>query len=633
MTQRVVEEGRLFLNDTLFPLAPSDNGGPGKVRVTDATQQHQPFKIVWNDGSGGMGRHRIGPDGPFNVSFDTSWDGRFGPGHLIPSGFINETEPSLSTGGGSGIALVNELDGLLVSTAGVEIYSYADGGGGWTNRLPDTTAAPVDTRNGNLNGTEYLVIAWTSGYAYADAIATWTNHTPVNIDGITRGCVNIEFHDYKLFGIDATGQCWFNETINGAVRDIAKINLSHGEVITGLFEARTKSDNNAEILYATTSKRLYALNFGQNKFDLITDISIGDNNEVAHERPYAVYKGKIYLASGRSIIEWDPVNLTIDFIGFDRGDGLPPGLDGRITCMASNTHELFVGTKAVKSGTDTAVVMAWNSVGWRRLWTDPDTTEVVDSLHVARVPTTVMSADAGGDVEYLFIGTTSRVHHVLINNSQTRSPNIDGWLSGAGTSEFVFRQHILPIFSVPGETTIALRTLVEVAGASSTVGIKVYVDFDEAGQTQMTNPQFTTDSIFDATDDRIEGAGTVTFTFPTGADDKSGQQFRSIQIAVESDTQVTTKGADVLSISLEGLVVEEIKESFEFVLDFREGASALPVEELRAAYETAKAKKTLVELSFRDEGSNPYVKIREVEGDEETGYLEEGLVRVRAEVI
>lgn len=621
MTTRQVEEGKVFLNGNLFPIE-------GKVLVTDATQQHRFAQAVWNDARGGMGQSRIGPNGPFNVCEDTIWDIR-GAGHLLPGGKTNETEPTLATGGGSGVALVSELDGLLVSTAGVEIYSFVFGGPGWTNRLPDTSAAPVDIKNGNLKGTEYLVIAYTSGYAYADVISSWTNNS-------TPNAVNIEFWDYKLWGIDATGQLWFNLTIGGTVENNAKINLSHGEVVTGLFKARTKGDNNAEILYATTNKRLYAHNFGQSKFTEITDFTLGDNNEVAHARPNAVFKGKIYLASGRSIVEWDPVNLTVNYIGFDIGDGLPAGIDGRITCMVASTFELFVGLKAVKSGTDTAVVMGWNrEQGWRRVWTDPDTTEVVDSLHFARVPTTAMTSAEGGDVEYLWIGTTSRVHHLLVNNSQTRSPNIDGWLSASANADHPFKQHLAPTISVPGVTTVALRLKVETAGHSSSIHTKVFVSFDGAAQTQMTRPEFTTDSIFDATDERIEGNGITTFTFPSGEFDKSGTEFRDFQWALEYSSTVDTKGLDVLSVTLEYLVVEDIKESFEFVLDFREGASALPVEELRAAYVVVKALKTLAEFTFRDDTGNTrnyFIKIRAATGDEDTGYLEEGLVRVLAEV-
>ena len=294
MTTRVVEEGKIFLNDTLFNLVPGASGIPGRVITRIATPQRTLQKRVWRDHRGGQSLASEGPNDPPVRSFDTSWDPRW-PGHLILGGLLNETEPSLNTGGGSGIALVSELDGLLVSTAGVEIYSFVDGGAGWTNRLLDAAAAPVDIRNGNLGGTEYLVIPYTSGYAYADAIASWVNNS-------ARNCVNVEFHDKKLFGIDATGQCWFTSAIGGVGENVARINLSQGEVVTGLFRARTKGDNNAHIIYAVTSKKLYGLNFGQHEFDEISDIDLGDNNEVAHARPATTFKGKIYLAAGRSII-------------------------------------------------------------------------------------------------------------------------------------------------------------------------------------------------------------------------------------------------------------------------------------------------------------------------------------------
>jgi len=611
----------VFLNDTLFSLEPGPNGAPGKVRVTDATQQHAVRQIEWRTHQGGQGLNRIGPEGPFNRCSDTAFDTRY-PGHLVSNGALVETNPTLASVPVSGTPLLGELDGLLVAAVGTAIHSYVDGVA-WTSR-GTVGGTPVDVKNGNLGGTEYLIYAYTSGYSYADAIGTWANKT-VNV-------VNVEFHDYKLFGIDATGQCWFNLTINGTVENIAKISLSHGEVVTGLFKARTKSDNNAEILYATTSQRLYALNFGQHKFDEITDIDIGENNELGHERPATTFKGKIYLASGRSIIEWDPVNLTVDYIGFDLDDGLPAGVDGRITAMVASTNELFVATKAVKSGTDVACIMAWNGQGWRRVYTENDGTEVVDSIHVSRVPNTGIAIG----VEYLFIGTTDRVHFFLINNSQSRPNNINSYVGALyGGSELAFNQHILPIYSDPSLTTVALRLAVQVLGASSTVGLKVQVEFEQAGQTQMTNPQFTTDSIFDETNDRVEAAGTVTFVFPTGANNKQGTEFTDIQIAVEGSATTDSKALDVLSILLDILEVEDIKESFEFTIDIRDEADGLPVEELRAKYVAIKALKTLFELTFRDDNGNTrnyWVKFVAAQGDEDTGFLEEGLVRVRAEV-
>lgn len=623
MTIRSIGDHEVFLNGNLFPII-------GQVRsITSIPAELRTVqRVTWVDQRGGMGTHRIGPNGPFNVCWDTSWDVRFGPGHLITGGIIAETNNMLS---GSGVVLVGELDGELVATDASSIKSLPTYGGAWSTRDASVPAAPVDIKNGNLGGTEYLVVAFGSGgFAYADAIAAWADNTTTN-------AFNIEFWDDRIWTLADDGRLRYIRTINGTAVSTdgeARIFLSHGEVITGLFKARAKSDNNAFILYATTSKKLLAHDSGNNKFIEITDVEIGNNNELSHERPYAVFKGKIYLASGRAIIEYDPVNLTVDYIGFDQGDGLPAGVDGRITAMAASTTQLFVGTKAVLSGTDAAVVMAWDGRGWQRIYTDADSTEVVDSLHVARLPTTNVTSGVGGDVEYLWIGTTNRVITVLINNSQTRSLNIDGWQAAHSGADHAFKQHIFPIFSVPGFTTVALRLKVDLKGATSSNGVKVFVAFDQAAQTQMTNPEFTTDSTFDATNDRIEGDGVTTFTFPTGENDKSGKEFRDIQVALEISGANTGQKIDVYSVVLEYLPVDDDTQAWEFELDFTSEADAKPVEELRAAYVTARKAKTLVEATFRDDTGNTrnlFVKIMDAAGDEDTGYEEKGTVRVRVE--
>lgn len=625
MTQRVVNEHQVSLNGVRFNII-------GKVRSSIASSyppaQRRFLTLKWENHQAGMGLNRIGPEGPFNRCWDTIWDTRF-PGHLIPGGKANETEPSLSTGGGSGVSIVGELDGLLVSSSGTEIYSFVDGGGGWTQRDSVVPAAPTDVRNGNLGGTEYLTYGFgTGGYTYADAIATWADNT-------TTAAYNIEFWDDRIWQLANNGQLRFIRTINGTAATDARIFLSDGETVTGLFKARSKVNSEAFILYATTSRRLLAHDIGNRRFVEISDIQIGDNSEVEHERPSTVFQGRIYIASGRSITEYDPIIPSVRQMGFDLDDGLPAGIDGRITSMVSNANEMFVGTKAVKSGTDTAVVMGWDGRGWRRVWTDPDATEVVDSLHVGRVPNTSMTAGEGGDVEYLWIGTTNRVHHVLINNSQTRSSNINGWVSAAGNAaDHPFRQHILPIFSDPEHKTIALRLKIRSAGHSSTVSTKVYVDFDQAGQTQMTNPEFTTDSTFDATNDQIEGNGTTTFTFPSGENNSAGIEFEDIQIALEFSSSAFTKGLDIYSIVLEYLAIEDDREAFEFEIDFNRGP--LSPAGMRAAFITAKKLVTLPEFTFRDDDGNDrnyFVKIIGGTGEELTGNEERGTLPVKVEVI
>ena len=237
MTTRVVGEHEVSLNGVRFPIN-------GKVRSSIASSyapsQRRFSTLEWRDPRAGMGTTRIGPEGPFTVCADTSWDIRHA-GHLMTGGIIDESDPSLATGGGSGVTLLNELVETLVTTAGVEIYSFVDDSG-WTNRLVDTTGTPRSIKNGNLGGTEHCVIPFTTGYSHASVLATWAN---VDVSAITSHSVNfVEFWDDKMWGISgATGQLWYTTTITPSADadlvDTARVFLNKGELVTGLFKARS----------------------------------------------------------------------------------------------------------------------------------------------------------------------------------------------------------------------------------------------------------------------------------------------------------------------------------------------------------------------------------------------------------
>ena len=638
MTQRVVGEHEVSLNGVRFAIN-------GKVRSSIASSyapsQRRFLTLEWRDPRGGMGTTRIGPEGPFNVCADTSWDIRHA-GHLMTGGIIDESDPSINTAGGSGTTLVSEVANTLVSTAGnAEIYSFIDDSG-WTNQSNDTTGVPVAIKNGNLGGQEYAIISWTTGYSYASAVNSWTN---IDVSALgSRSCRFVEFWDEKMWGIGLMGELWYITSIApSAAADLvttATVKLDHGETVTSLFKARSRANNESFILYATTQKRLLAHDWGNAQFVEITDVPFDNSSPSSaqgHSVPYAVFQSKIYLAAGRNIIEYDPITLSSRHIGFNLPDGPPAGLDGRVMCMAANNTELFVGTQAILSGTDTAVVMAWDGIGWRRAWTDTNTLEIVHSIHLGRLSVTAMTAGEGGDVEYLWIGTTSKVHHVLINNSPALHSTIGSWVGADSSStDNGFNQHLFPTFSDPDHKTVALRLKVQVAGASTSVGVKVFVSFDGAAQTQMTNPEFTTDTIFDATDDRIEAAGTVTFTFPSGEKDRSGTEFKDIQIALELSATTTTKALDIYSVVLEYIAMEEDRESFDFELDFTKGWGGKTPKQLRAAFQTAKAPGTMREFTFRDDDSdlrNEFVKVLGGSGDELTGHEERGTLSVRVEAI
>ena len=616
MTTRVVGTHEVSLNGVRLPIV-------GKVQSSIANVYGTPpvSRIEWDDQTLGQGLHRI--TNRFDPTqlrhcFDTVWYTR-NPGHLTLGGVHGAHTAS----GISGIPLLSELDGLLVGSFGTAINSWTSDA--WTSR-GTVGGTPTDVKNGNLNGTEFLVFAFTTGYSYADAVATWADET-VNV-------VKLEFWDERMWGIDASGQLWYTFDINPtAVTNDAQLLLSHGETVTGLI--RSRAPNGRHILYAVTNLGLYAHDLGNTKFVKVEAIRLTDNNPMIHSKVAENFQDRLYLANGRGIKEYDAIAGTVRDMGFDMDDGLPPGRDGFVSCLEASSKELFAGTKEAKAGTDEAVIMAWDRRGWRRFFGDPNGTTIIESMHLANLPGSALPDSSGGDFEHLWQGTTSFVRHSLTNSSSTRPQNINTYRFSAlgGLDD----KHLYPTFSVPADKIgIALRLRVEVTGVSSSLGVKVYVAFDGGSQTQMTNPEFTTDSTFDATNDRIEGNGTTTFRFPTGATNNAGTQFRDVQIVLEG---VGTSGAntpDVLKVTLEFLEVEDVKKSWNFELDFTKRWGGKSKKQLRAAFVTALELKTLPEFTFRDDDGNArndFVKIMGGGGAELTGHEEGGTLLVRAESI
>ena len=163
MTSRVVGIHEISLNGVRFPIV-------GKVRSSIANVYGTPpvSRIEWVDQRGGQGLHRItdkNDPNQMNRCFDTSWDIRHA-GHLTLGG----RQTASTDNGVSGIPLIGELDGQLVVAFGTAINSWVSNA--WTSR-GTVGGTPTDIKNGNLGGTEYLVIAFgTGGYSYADAVAT-----------------------------------------------------------------------------------------------------------------------------------------------------------------------------------------------------------------------------------------------------------------------------------------------------------------------------------------------------------------------------------------------------------------------------------------------------------------------------
>lgn len=585
---------------------------PPKQIIGDYTKDsHQNISVfTWNDQRGGMSVNRMNLDQGDRSAFtqlDISHQG-----HITFYG-----ADAFLTGNTSGIPLINQLGTLLVSANGTDVQSYSDG---WTSRNT-LAAAPTDVKNGNLAGTEFLVYAIGTGYEYSSAIATWASSA--------KDALNLEFWHDRFWGIDATGQLWYTYTMGSAEVNDARVLLQSGEVITGLFQGRSPTQE--FILYAVTSKRLLAHDIGNRRFLPIEDIVLADNNAFTHERPAVVWRQRIYLANGRGIIEYDPVTGTIRDIGFDLDDGLAVTFDGVISCMVAAPRELFVGTKP-SSSSDFAVIMKWDGRGWGIFNTDPNVTDPVESLHVA----SGIDGTGSETLPNLFEGRATAIQHFNINNSSTRTANIDGWTY---TTVNTRDQHDYPVFDAgqADVTKVLLRVKFDVQGVNASPGshVTVFVAFDGGSFTQLTDTH-TSDSTFSAANDNIEGEGTTTFHFPSVAA-PSGTAFRNLQVRFVLDNPTPTNASpDVLSVTLEYIKVLDAKLAFDFDLDLNAPYSDLSPQAARALLVTALETAILVELTFRedDTSGNPrnyFVNVKQISAIEETGNQETGRVHIRAE--
>ena len=152
-------------------------------------------------------------------------------------------------------------------------------------------------------------------------------------------------------------------------------------------------------------------------------------------------------------------------------------------------------------------------------------------------------------------------------------------------------------------------------------GVDYSTDWTSFDQTHST------DSTFDATDDRIEGNGVTTFTFVTEAN-PVGTVFRAIRFRVDLLTGTSTESPDVISMELKFLKVRDAKFTFEFDLDLSISFNNRSPRQQRTALEAAATSTVLVPFTHRDDANTFYVDVELPFGTEYSGHDERGQIRV-----
>lgn len=638
MPERVTHEGEVSLNAVKYRLAKDPETRtwsrvrsnfiewPEKQVFGDRTKDsHRNISTAaWSDFSQGMGLERM-------ESHDTkkSWWSTVDQDHAR-----RVTLPPLATqteamaGGSTGNILINELDGTIMCAVGTDIQSYS--GSAWTSR-GTAPAAPTDVLNFNLDAsgtrTEYLAFACTSNYAYADnPTGSWTNASGA------KPVVKLAYWDDKLWGIDADGLLWYTRTIGGGneVND-AQLPLSHGDAITSLFEGVAPNGRDT-ILYCTTKKWLYQHDYGNRRW-IRTKVSLPANLAASGiTKQAASYQSMICLGANTGFKLYKPWGDAFEkpiLLGHD--DGLKNTKEGRVFCMAESIADLIIGTNVVNS-TDSAAIFKWNDQnGFRVLWeaTTTGTAGNIESLHVSDAITNYRC----------YFGYADRVWWIRLHDSVANPKQVEGWTFTdrdiSDTNPIILET---PWFNADQEeiTKVILRSKVESEGCSANEAIRVRYGTDYSTTWTQFTDTHTSDTTFDATDDRIEGDGITTFSFPSVAA-PTGSSFRAIRFELALRRGTTNTNAPIMvSLWIEYLKVQPDKWSFEFDVDVSEGYSGNSSAAQRAALITAIESDALVEFTYRDDDGNDrnfYVKVHRVHAEEDTGRNEKGILTLRADEI
>jgi len=620
MPERVTHAEEVSLNGVRYKLVPNS-----RIRSTlvstwvekqvfgDVTKDsHRQISTQgWSDFSQGMGLERMESRDDKRSWWSTA--NQRNARHLTLPPLATQTEAFASSRTGN--ILVSELDGAIVAAVGSYIQSY--NGSAWTERHT-AAAAPTDFLNLTLTTTEFLVGSYASGYAYADAIATWGTSA--------KNAFKLAFWDNKLWGIDADGMLWYSYTIGSGESDDAQLPLSHNDAVTGLFTGRDAAGNT--ILYATTKKFLWAHDFGNRRW-IRTSVSLPANLAATGISSQATtWRDDIMLGANTGFLRYRPsATATLEAVLLGHDDGLKKTKEGRVFCMADSIGDLLIGTEVVNSS-DSAAIFQWNDMnGFQVLWEAAATNTGIDSLHVSDAITNYRC----------WFGYGNRVWWVRLHDSVANPRQVSGWTYSdrdtGDTNPIILET---PWFNADQEevTKLLLKVKVETQDCDSNEAVRVRYGTDySTSWTQFTDTH-SSDTTFDATDDRIEGDGITTFTLSSEAS-PNGLTFRAIRFELALRRGgTTTNTPDVISMWIEFLKVLDDKWGATFEVDMREPYGGRSPAAQRTALLTATESDQLVEFTFRDDTGNSrnfYVNVFYRDDEEEAGHDERGIARVRVE--
>ena len=643
MANKVVQQNEIYLNGTYYPLSRPVQSVlasiyPAKVVIGDTTKDSniRSSLISWSDWRGGIGVERM--QGPADV--DKAWYSTCNLRHrhhlVLPAKSTATASTDADGNSLTGIiSFIQDLGSILYAGWATAPYYYSEASDRWTRVTSSSSAysfpsTPSDSITVRMGGTDYIVVAHTTGYSYFSSATTVADKT--------TDAKYLAFWDDRLWGIDQSGQLWYTLTIDGTPVNDAKLPVQDS-FVTDLFVGRDATGE--QILYAATKVGLYAHDVANARFvETQFQLPFHDFNGIGSVR----WRDAIYNPSGLGIYKYinGNNNAVVTVMGPDRDDGLPSTYRGTVKQLVGTHTELLAAIDATTSpgavsstsipwmygatagmnahsspviaaGSGQSSIIAWNDTGWETKW-------VAGSGNTGKAINDMLVTNAGKGDYRLWWGFDGKVYHQLIPFDVTNPSQ----LSATDGTDYQYETegfHETPWFDAQQSDVdkLALKLKVEVEDASSneTVAVQYALNYSDTYVDMGT----------------VTSTGTTTYTFGSSL----GTAFRSIKFKLtlsrESGTTsaIMKKTPDVVSLALEYRKKLDAKYGHSVEVNLNKTYKGKTPKQLRAALVSAIESNTLNEFTFRDDSGgdrNYYVDVTSATGIEYTGYDERGSSRI-----
>jgi hypothetical protein len=652
MAEKVVSKNEISLGGTYYPLSRPVQSVlasiyPSKVVIGDTTKDSslRSSVIAWSDWRGGIGVERMQGASDADRAWYSTCNLRHRHHLVLPA---KSTATAATDADGDSItgiiSFIQDLAAILYAGWGTAPYYYSEASDRWTRVTSSSSAysfpsTPSDSITVRMAGTDYIVVAHTTGYSYFSSATTVYN--------MDTDAKYLAFWDDRLWGIDSAGQLWYTLTISGTPVNDAKLPVQDG-FVTDLFVGRDAAGN--QILYAATKVGLYAHDVANARWvETQFQLPFHDFNGVGSVR----WRDAVYNPSGLGIYKYinGNNNAVVTVMGPDRDDGIPSTYRGTVKKLVGTHTELLAAIDATTSpgavsstsiphqygatagmsahsspviaaSSGQSSIVAWNDTGWETKW-------VSGAGAAGKAINTMLVTNAGKGDYRLWWGFDGKVYHQLIPFDVTNPSQLsaqDGTDYQYETTGF----HETPWFDAQQSDIdkLALTLKVEVQDVSSdeTVAVSYATDYSTS-YTALTTITSTTLG---------DTEGTQTFSLPNSTT-PNGVAFRSIKFKLtlsrESGTTaaIMKKSPDVVSISLEYRKKLDAKYGHSVEVNLNRTYKGKTPKQLRSELVDAIESNTLNEFTFRDDDGgtrNYYVDVTSATGIEYTGYDERGTSRI-----